>query len=76
MAFRNKTGRGSFVKSFSSLYFLLLFTMKVLLTLCLLFLGSALAIRSQWTQLGRADPQDSITIRFALTQDNVDVLEL
>jgi len=49
--------------------------MKVLVALSLLFLGSALAIQAHWSQEARASPQDKVTIRFALAQHNLDVLE-
>lgn len=50
--------------------------MRVLLALCLLScIGFAFAVRSHWNQLDRADPNAQITVRFALTQYNLDVLE-
>lgn len=48
---------------------------KIIFVLSLLFLGSALAVRSHWALIGRANPQTQVTIRFALTQQNLDVLE-
>jgi hypothetical protein len=52
-------------------------TMRGLIALCLLaFIGCAFAVRSQWVQLDRADPSAQKTIRFALTQYNLDVLEV
>lgn len=48
---------------------------KLLFVLSLFFLGSALAVRSHWALVGRANPQAQVTIRFALSQRNLDVLE-
>eukprot|EP00026_Physarum_polycephalum_P005572 Phypoly_transcript_05607.p1 GENE.Phypoly_transcript_05607~~Phypoly_transcript_05607.p1 ORF type:complete len:579 (+),score=122.11 Phypoly_transcript_05607:130-1866(+) len=50
--------------------------MRGLIALCLLvFIGSAFAVRSQWVQLDRAEPSAQKTVRLALTQYNLDVLE-
>jgi hypothetical protein len=54
--------------------------LKVLVALSVILLGSALAATQvgnlQWIRRGRADPLDKITIRFALAQRNLGVLEV
>jgi hypothetical protein len=42
----------------------------------LLCIGSAFAVRSHWKEQARADAKASHTITFALTQYNLDLLEV
>lgn len=52
--------------------------MRVIFALVILscLLGCTFAVRSQWNQGKRAKGDDKVTVRFALTQQNLDVLEV
>lgn len=53
--------------------------MKVaLLVLFAIFVGVVVGDYKQtyWTQKGRADPQETVSFRLALKQQNLDVLEV